>query len=250
MAIAQTPPPQFPELPPLPDRLPPPSPEILVPPLDPPAQPDDPSDAVGEILVREIQLLGNTVFSGEELAPIIEAYEGRSLVFEDLINLRTEITDLYVANGYTTSGAFIPPQDVSDGVVQVQVVEGRLDRLSLEGVSRLSEGYIRRRIGRAAQPPLSLPQLEQALQLLQQDPAITSVRAELVAGRAPGLSELRLNVTEASPVEGGLGLANRNSPNVGSIRPSAQLEFHSPLGIGDSLRGGICTHGRGARGEN
>ena len=192
---------------------------------------------MGEILVREIQLLGNTVFSGEELAPIIEAYEGRSLVFEDLINLRTEITDLYVANGYTTSGAFIPPQDVSDGVVQVQVVEGRLDRLSLEGVSRLSEGYIRRRIGRAAQPPLSLPQLEQALQLLQQDPAITSVRAELVAGRAPGLSELRLNVTEASPVEGGLGLANRNSPNVGSIRPSAQLEFHSPLGIGDSLRG-------------
>ncbi len=236
-AIAQPAPPQSPELPPLPDRLPPPSPEILLPPLGPPADQDDPSEAVGEIQVREIQVLGNTVFSAEELAPIIEAYEGRSLVFEDLINLRTEITDLYVANGYTTSGAFIPPQDVTDGVVQVQVVEGRLDRLSLDGVSRLSEGYIRRRIGRAAESPLSLPKLERALQLLQQDPAIASVRAELVAGRAPGLSELRLNVTEASPVEGGLGLANRNSPNVGSIRPSAQLEFHSPLGIGDSLWG-------------
>ncbi|WP_286186687.1 ShlB/FhaC/HecB family hemolysin secretion/activation protein [Geitlerinema sp. P-1104] len=236
-AIAQPAPPQSPELPPLPDRLPPPSPEILLPPLGPPADQDDPSEAVGEIQVREIQVLGNTVFSAEELAPIIEIYEGRSLVFEDLINLRTEITDLYVANGYTTSGAFIPPQDVTDGVVQVQVVEGRLDRLSLDGVSRLSEGYIRRRIGRAAESPLSLPKLERALQLLQQDPAIASVRAELVAGRAPGLSELRLNVTEASPVEGGLGLANRNSPNVGSIRPSAQLEFHSPLGIGDSLWG-------------
>lgn len=91
--------------------------------------------------------------------------------------------------------------------------------------------------------------MEQALQLLQQDPAITSVRAELVAGRAPGLSELRLNVTEASPVEGGLGLANRNSPNVGSIRPSAQLEFHSPLGIGDSLRGNLHSRTGCERGE-
>ncbi|WP_246198732.1 ShlB/FhaC/HecB family hemolysin secretion/activation protein [Sodalinema gerasimenkoae] len=236
-AIAQPAPPQSPELPPLPDRLPPPSPEILVPPLGPPEDREGPSEAVGEIQVREIQVLGNTVFSAEELAPITEAYEGRSLVFEDLINLRTQITDLYVENGYTTSGAFIPPQDVTDGVVQVQVVEGRLDRLTIAGVSRLSEGYIRRRIGRAAEPPLSLPELERALQLLQQDPAIASVRAELVAGRAPGLSELRLNLTEASPFQGGLRLANRNSPNVGSIRPSAQLEFHSPLGIGDSLWG-------------
>lgn len=236
-AMAQPMPPQSPELPPLPDRLPPPSPEILVPPLQTSPEREPLSEEIPEIRVRQIEVLGNTVFSAAELAELTAAYEGRSLAFEELINLRTAITDLYVANGYTTSGAFIPPQDVSDGVVQVQVVEGRLDRLTITGVSRLSEEPIRRRLERASHPPLSLPALEQALQLLQQDPAITSVRAELMAGRGPGLSELRLTITEAFPVEGRLQLANRNSPNVGSLRPSVEVQVHSPLGIGDSLLG-------------
>ncbi|KPQ40109.1 MAG: Hemolysin activation/secretion protein [Phormidium sp. OSCR] len=236
-AMAQPIPPQSPQLPSLPDRLPPPSPDILVPPLEMSPERDGPAEEIPEIWVREIEVLGNTVFSEAQLAELTAAYEGRSLVFEELINLRTAITDLYVANGYTTSGAFIPPQDVSDGVVQVQVVEGRLDRLTITGVRRLSEGWIRRRLERASDSPLSLPALEQALQLLQQDPAIASVRAELMAGRGPGLSELQLTVTEAFPVEGRLQLANRNSPNVGSLRPSVEMEVYSPLGIGDSLLG-------------
>lgn len=235
---AQPSPPLSPELPPLPDGQPPAEEIFLEPP--PPASPtrESPTSS-GEIPVREVQILDSTVFSAEELAVITDDYSGRSLAFEELIALRTAITDLYVQNGYTTSGAFLPPQDVTDGIVRVQVVEGRLEAVTVEGLERISQDYVRDRLLAASGPPLSLPKLEAALQLLQQDPAIASVRAELVAGSAPGFSELRLNLIEANPFDVSLNLANRNAPSVGSIRPSTQLQVYSPLGIGDRLFGEV-----------
>lgn len=234
-AIAQSAPPQSPELPPLPRVLPPATDApIVAPPVSAPATPLLPTDG-GDIYVRDIQLLDSTVLSAEDVAELTAAYRDRWLSFEDLIAIRTAVTDLYVRRGYTTSGAFLPPQDVTNGVVRVQVVEGRLEGVTIEGLSRISPGYVRDRLLAASEPPLNLTDIEAALQQLQQDPAIASVRAELVAGSAPGLSELRLDLREAFPLDLTLTTANRNSPSVGSLRPSAQLWFHSPLGIGDRL---------------
>ncbi|PPT05686.1 Hemolysin activation/secretion protein [Geitlerinema sp. FC II] len=235
---AQPVPPIAPDLPPLPDRFPATDDILDVPDLPSPDV-SDPSQLTSDeaIAVREIRVLGNTVFSEEDLAPILSSYLGRRVSFEELIALRTAITDLYVRRGYTTSGAFVPPQDVTEGIVRVQAVEGRLEAIEIEGLERISDRYVRNRIRRASQPPLNLSQLEAALQLLQQDPAIDTVRAELTAGSAPGLSRLRLTLEEAFPLNGTLWVENRDSPSVGSIRGSVSLQGNSLLGVGDRLSG-------------
>lgn len=198
--------------------------------------------------VRDIEVLGNTVFSEAEIDAIAAEFEGKRLAFEDLLALRTAVTDLYTSNGYTTSGAFLPPQDVSDGVVQIQAVEGQLERIEVTGLSRLSDDYVRDRLELATRAPIRLSNLEAALQLLQQDAAIQSIRADLSAGTRPGLSVLSVDLSEADPIGSSLTIENRDSPSVGSIRYSAALAHHNLLGRSDrlgaefGLTGGVDTY--------
>jgi len=142
---------------------------------------------------------------------------------------------LYTSNGYITSGAFLPPQDVSDGAIKIQVVEGELERIEIQGLNRLQKSYVRDRVARAAQTPVNIRSLESALQILQLDPLFSRVQAELTAGTAPERSVLILNLKEAQPLFSALVVDNRESPSVGSIRGTAALSHNNLLGLGDRL---------------
>ncbi|HEY9606367.1 MAG TPA: ShlB/FhaC/HecB family hemolysin secretion/activation protein [Allocoleopsis sp.] len=227
--------PTRPSLPPLPAT--PPETPTPIPPLTPPpeTQPIPPPELGVTVKVKRVEVLGSTVFSPAELEAAVTSFIGKDATFEELLAIRTAITKLYTDKGYTTSGAFLPPQDVTDGVVQVQVVEGAIEKIEIEGLSRLRSSYVRSRIGLAIKRPVNLSRLEEALQLLQLDPHINTVQAELSAGTAPGLSVLTLNVKEAQPLAASLSVENRNSPSVGSIQGTAAISHNNLLGSGDRL---------------
>jgi hemolysin activation/secretion protein len=186
-----------------------------------------------KVQVKRVEVLGSTVFSAEELAEVVAPFVGKEATFEQLLEIRTAVTNLYTSNGYTTSGAFLPPQDVSDGSIKIQVVEGELERIEVQGLNRLQNSYVRRRIEVAAQTPVNIRRLETALQLLQLNPLFSRVQAELAAGTTPGSNVLSLNLTEAPPLSSALIVDNRDSPSVGSIGGTAILNHNNLLGLGD-----------------
>jgi hemolysin activation/secretion protein len=221
-----------PSLPSLPSDLPTTNPpKIESPSLAPIPSPAPPTTT--NVLVKQVQILGSTVFSAAELDKIVEPFVGKESTFEDLLAIRTAITKLYTDHGYTTSGAFLPPQDVSDGLIKVQVVEGELERLDIKGLAHLRESFVRDRIGIATQSPISIPRLEEALQLLQADPLFSAVQAELKAGTSPGRSVLELTLKEAPTTKVDLVVENRDSPSVGAIRYGTSLNNINLLGFGD-----------------
>lgn len=183
--------------------------------------------------IKDVQILGSTVFKKSEIAEIVKPYIGKQARFEELLAIRSAVTDYYTKRGYTTSGAFLPPQDVSSGVVNVQVVEGELERVEIQGLRRLRPSYVRDRIRLGAGAPINLRRLETALQLLQVDPLFTSVQAELKAGTTPGRSILALNLREARPITTSFTVENRDSPSVGSVRGTSSLSYQNLLGFGD-----------------
>ena len=112
----------------------PPSPEVLP---TPPLQPQDGVEKLAPVFgvtVREIRVTGSTVFSPDELAQVARPFVDRKLTTEDLEELRQALTTLYTDQGYVNSGAFIPDQDVTDGILEVQLVEGILSDIQVEQV--------------------------------------------------------------------------------------------------------------------
>ena len=192
-----------------------------------------------KIQVSRVDVLGSTAFSQEELAAVTAPFVGQEVTFEQLLAIRTAVTDLYTSRGFTTSGAFLPPQDISTGVIKIQVVEGELERIEVKGLARLQPDYVRSRIAIASQPPLNIRRLEEALQVLQLNPLFSSVQAELSAGTVPGRSVLSLKLREADAVSSAFTVENRNSPSVGSIGGTAALTHLNLVGLGDRFTGEV-----------
>ncbi|MBD2108786.1 ShlB/FhaC/HecB family hemolysin secretion/activation protein [Nodosilinea sp. FACHB-13] len=223
--------------PPLPEPIPPEEPL-----LRPEPTPEETSPPAGELVftVNRIEVVGNTVLE-DEIAALVEPLEGNALSLADLLGLRTAITELYQRQGYVTSGAFLPTnQDLGSGVVQIQVIEGGVETIQVNGLGRLREGYVRDRIALATQSPLQIAQIEDALRLLQIDPLLERVDAELTAGSRPGQNILILDVVEADPLSAAITLDNSQSSSIGSWQAEAQVQHRNVLGLGDaaSLRYG------------
>ena len=221
----------LPELP-KPAPLPPPE-ELLQPPPTTPIPAPVPGKVPATITVKRFEVVGSTVFSRAELDKVLAAYTNRPLSFAELLQARSAVTQLYIDRGYITTGALIPPQTLQAGVVKIQVVEGSLEAINVTGTRRLNPNYIRDRL--ATSPPLNQQQLLEDLQLLQLNPLIQNLSAELSAGSRPGTNVLDIQVTEASSFNTQIVADNARSPSVGSFRRRAQISEANLLGQGDGL---------------
>ncbi|MEH2247774.1 POTRA domain-containing protein [Nostoc sp.] len=97
---------ETPTLPPLPELQPSPTPEQL----------EVTSPSSDRFLIKKVEVQGNTILQ-DEIAKLTQPYENREVTFEELLELRSAIIQLYIKNGYITSGAFLPNnQDLSTGL--------------------------------------------------------------------------------------------------------------------------------------
>ena len=247
--------PSFPEPTPSPT---PESPSLTQPADTSPKQPSPeiPKEIHQEFLVKKFQFVGSTVFKDEELLEAIEEALGFSkdqklprkkgdpavkFTFARLLEARSAITDLYIKKGYITTGALIPEQTLPDGEVRIQIVEGEIEDIKVLNTRRLHQGYIRNRLALATRKPFNRNRLLEALQLLQQNPLIDSLSAELAAGSRFGSNLLEVTVKEASTLSGQVILDNNRSPSVGSFERGVQLGQANLLGIGDGLSVGYLN---------
>ncbi|MEC4894404.1 MAG: ShlB/FhaC/HecB family hemolysin secretion/activation protein [Oscillatoria sp. PMC 1051.18] len=187
------------------------------------------------ITVARFQFEGNSVFSDEELANITGKFLNRRLSLVELQAVSSAITELYVNNKYITSGAYIKPQTIENGVVVVQVLEGKLTKIKVKTDGRLNSNYISSRIRRTTGGLVNQEQLLEGLQLLVLDELIEEVKAELLPDVQPGTNVLEIEIKEANPWDLNVVANNGRSPAVGSFRRGGGLSYNNLLGIGDRV---------------
>ncbi|NJO97706.1 MAG: ShlB/FhaC/HecB family hemolysin secretion/activation protein [Pleurocapsa sp. CRU_1_2] len=185
-----------------------------------------------QIVVKKFDVVGSTIFSQSELNQTVKSYLKRPLTLPELFQARSTITKLYTDQGYVSSGAYIPPQKLNDGTVQITVLEGKLEEIKVVGTKRLSTDYISARIETAGKP-LNVNSLLSALQLLRLDPLIDNVSAELSAGIRPGTNLLEITIKEADAFNVSTNFNNSRSPSVGTNQRSIGINHGNLLGFGD-----------------
>lgn len=187
------------------------------------------------IPVEKIEVIGSTIFGRDRLHPIIKPLEGRTVTLEDLRQAADRITQLYLNDGFINSRAILVDQVLTDGVVQIRVIEGRLERIDIEGTRRLNPNYIRSRIKRGAGNPLNSIALEEQLRLLRIDPLFENIEASLRAGDEIGQSILIIRVIEAEPFLASFFVDNSSPPSIGSERFGTVVRYRNLIGIGDEI---------------
>ena len=221
----------------------PPAEDLLQPPTEQGPQIPNPELTGDRLCITGFEVLGSTVyslpdlvqiaadtvpadaedceFSEADVAPEVVPTPGKQLTFAQVQQARDAITRRYINDGYLTSGAYLPPQSLNNGVVTIRIVEGTVEDIEVIGLDRLNPNYVRNRISRSAGPPLNTDKLLEGLQILQLDPLIETIKTELTAGIHPGTNRLIVEVAEADPYRLALVLDNARTPlweafNVGS----------------------------------
>ncbi|WP_225912615.1 ShlB/FhaC/HecB family hemolysin secretion/activation protein [Nostoc flagelliforme] len=222
---------------PIPIPQPRPEPALELPPKTFPSS-EEGLDLPESIIVRKFEFDGNTAFSDEKLTKITAQFTKRSLTFVELLEVEATITKLYTDAGYINCGAVIPAgQTLSQqgSVVKIQIIEGGLEEIAVTGTRRLNSNYIRSRLAIATARPLNQKRLLSALQLLQLDPLIQNISAELSAGSRPELSLLTVKVVEADSFNTEFFIDNGRAPSVGSLRRGVRINEGNLFGFGDGL---------------
>ncbi|WP_413198826.1 ShlB/FhaC/HecB family hemolysin secretion/activation protein [Nostoc piscinale] len=229
--LPQTTPPETPKLPPPADLFR--TPNETTPPPE-----TIPSGRQDTIRVDRFEVIGSTVFSSAELAEATQKFTGKPITFAELLRASDAITKLYTDKGYISSGAFIPADQTfktRGGVVKIQVIEGSVESIEVRGLKRLNPDYVRSRIAVATGKPLNVKKLLQALQLLQLNPLIKNISAELAAGSRPGTSVIDIRASENTTFSAQVNFNNNRVPSIGSFQRQIQFNQANLLGLGDGL---------------
>ena len=164
---------------------------------------------------------------------IMARVKSTGIALANLSAIRSAVSQLYIKHDYITSGAFLPTNQVLEDTVSIEVLEGGLETVEIKGLKRLNKSYVHSRLQSASKESLNRQNLLEALQLLQLNPRIERVNAELIAGNSPASSILLLNVEEADAFSFGVSAANNRSPSIGSTQGSVFIAHNNLLGFGD-----------------
>ena len=219
---------------PLIEPAPPPPPSIPSAPVRPPVRETKPPGGVAFVL-RGIRVTGTSVLSQADVNSVAAPYLNRPVDFQDLEEIRQKLTRLYVDRGFINSGVIIPDQTINDGILRLQVIEGRLIEIDLTGNRYYRTSYLTDRLWRGVSTPFNVNDLARQQQILLEDPFLSRLNLNILPGLTPGEARLTGEVTELRPYSLTAQIADDQSPTVGEVRGQLQGIVGNLLGVGDVL---------------
>lgn len=211
-----------------------------LPPVSPVEVPQLPQQEAGpetnlSVTLREVRFEGATSVPVETLDAIARPYLDREMPLSGVFQLAEAVTAEYRRRGFVLSRAVVSPQRIENGVLTVQVLEGYVAGVTIEGDAggyrSLLEQYT---APVTASRPADGRVLSRAL-LLARDLKGIEVRSVVTpSATLPGAADLSL-VVERRPVEAFFAIDNRGSRWLGPVQAYAGVTFNDGFGLGESI---------------
>ena len=215
------------------------SPLQSAPGLKTPMVPTPPAAGEAGPLVRinEFRIEGNQLLSSDVLQRALAGFSGRDLSLTQLQEAAWVIVRTYRAAGWLVH-AFVPPQEIDRGIVNLKVIEAKLGQLRIDFPKDAHLPHRRIQSMADAQllpgQPLSLHQVDRLVLLLSDMSGVVG-SASYLEGEQPGTTDVMLRLAEGKKIEARLMLDNFGSVSTGSERLSANLAVNNAMGLGDAL---------------
>jgi hemolysin activation/secretion protein len=181
-----------------------------------------------------ISFEGNKAIPESRLQALAAPYIGRPVTLAQIYELADKITAEYRAAGYILARAIVPAQKLDNGHLKLQIIEGFIGSVKIEGDAGGARPYLEaygRRI--QAMQPLTAKVLEREL-LLVSDLAGFQVRSVLTPSTVPGAADLTL-VVDRKAVDAYLSVDNRGSKYLGPYEIQGGVFFNDAFSTGGRL---------------
>lgn len=186
------------------------------------------------IYVDKIEINKSSILSETELNNLISDYQSRDVTINELRELVSKINELYTKKGYITAQAVLPEQNVENGVVKIELIEGKIGEIILQGNQYTKDRYIINRLSINRGDIISIDTLEKELFYFNVVNDI-NLQAELKAGKKYGTTDLILKIDEPPKTQKSIFADIRGRKESGKIRYGLNYTNNSLLGYRDRI---------------
>ena len=174
----------------------------------------------------ELRVKGSTKLDKKQLERTLYPFLGPKKSLETVDQARIALEELYKAQGYQIVTVDIPEQDVKNGVVYLQVVEGKISRLKVKDARFFSMGAIKAGVPELAEGSVPhFPTMQKQLAALGSESSDRKIQPVLRAGDTPGTLEVDLKVKDEMPLHGKVELNGRNNASTSRLRLVSSLHY-------------------------
>lgn len=189
-----------------------------------------------KFFIRRIDLVGCENFSPESFSFITKRYENKELSLFDLEILAKGIEREYLKRG-AIAAVFVPPQEIEEEIVILQVVEARMGQLEIQK----HKYFDRKRLNYYWQilpgEFLRYDKISKSIQMMNKNPD-REVKATLHAGKEPGTTDILLTPKTNFPLHFVFSLDREGSPPTGVVKKGGGIRHNNFLSLDDILLSG------------
>jgi hemolysin activation/secretion protein len=203
-----------------------------------PAQVEAVAAAAEEVTVdvAAIHVTGSRSYSAADLEALVADLVGGEHTLAELEAAAARITAFYRSQGYVVAQAYLPQQDIVDGSVTINVLEGALGQESINNQSRLSDALATADAATVkAGDAVQAEPVDRMLLLLSDTIGVGGVRASLQPGASVGTTDLLIELDPAKPYSASIEVDNYGNRYTGENRVGGSIALNSPLKMGDQL---------------
>lgn len=192
-------------------------------------------EGLSGVFIKEIIIEGNTVIDTETLNKVIEPFKDRELTLEEMSELTDLLTMTYQEKGYILARAYLPEQEIQDGILKITIAEGKIGKIKVSGYTHYKANVIKRYFEQQQKHGIIKESLLEKGLLLSADLPDVKTTVVLREGEKPGEVDVILDTKDTSTVTFGVDMSvdynNFGSDAVGEER------FGLALGITDHYWG-------------
>lgn len=203
-----------------------------------PSKPQEAPTIEQTVLVKQFKFQGNHLISEAELQAAFQKYVGKRFTVAELQNIAAEISQIYAARGYVAQ-AKLPRQDVTDGVITIEIVEAKFggvvfDPEQKKNLQRVTPEVLEQFVsaGQALGTSIHAANLDRQLLITDDLPGV-AIQGSLVEGEREGETQVLIKAEDKPFYMGDVSLDNQGSRSTGTFRKNASLNLQSPSGFGD-----------------
>ena len=188
------------------------------------------------ILVNGVKVTGSQLFDHALLESLATDLIGGQHNFAEIDAAVSRITHYYRERGYLVARAYLPVQDLKDGIIEINVLEGRLGEHRIQNEAHVADSLINSHLDHVkTNSALQSEKVDRAVLLVGDLPGVGGARASLQPGASVGTSDLIVEVAPGQRYSADVEIDNYGSYYTGLNRLGGAVALNSPLKLGDQL---------------
>ena len=190
-----------------------------------------------KVLVKDFKIDGNKRYDNETLKGLIKENINKELDYDALLYVTTIISNYYRSEGFLAT-AYLPPQDIKNGIVEIKITEAVLGTITFnvdeEKKLNISKEKIRKKILYKVLDGggLNISQLDKNIRNFNRTPGINAI-AQLEEGKEFGETDIVITASNTKTITGSSLADNTGSRSSGTGKLTNTINIDGLFNIGD-----------------